>query len=51
MGLSYLTLVLNNKQKQINLDYINFFETNKYNIKKINITDKTNELMLIERKF
>jgi len=45
------TLVLNNKQKQINLDYINFFETNKYNIKKINITDKTNELMLIERKF
>ena len=45
------TMVLNENQKKINLDFIRNFDTNKYNIKKIKKMDETNELLLIESKF
>jgi spermidine synthase len=45
------TMILNEKQKQINLDYIKNFDVNKYNSRKPHLIDETNELILIESKF
>jgi hypothetical protein len=44
-------MILNEKQKQINLDYIKNFDVNKYNSRKPHLIDETNELILIESKF
>jgi len=45
------TMVLNEKQKQINLTYKNNFDSIKYNTSNPYLMDETNELILIERKF
>jgi len=44
------TMIVNSKQKKINLEYINNFDPNKYRLQKIFGIDSTNELILIERK-
>lgn len=45
------TMVLNEKQKQINLTYKNNFDFTKYSISNPYLMDETNELILIESKF
>lgn len=45
------TMVLNDKQKQINLEYIHLFDSNKYFINKLDKLKETNEIILIESKF
>ena len=44
------TMLLNNKQKQLNLDYVKNFDSKKYNVTKYSKMEKTNELILIESK-
>jgi spermidine synthase len=44
------TMILTEKQKQINLNYIKSFDVNKYNSRKLHLIDETNELILIESK-
>lgn len=45
------TMLLNSKQIQLNLDYVNTFDTNKYTVTKWSGTEETNELILVESKF
>ena len=45
------TMLLNDKQKQHNLEYITNFDTKKYLVLTFNKMEKTNELILIESKF
>jgi spermidine synthase len=45
------TMLLNYKQKQLNLNYVTNFNSKKYNVTTYNKMDKTNELILIESKF
>jgi predicted O-methyltransferase YrrM len=44
------TMVLNDNNKKRNLQYMKQFDPKKYNISTINKIDKTNELILIERR-
>jgi spermidine synthase len=44
------TMVLNEKQRQINLEYIRAFDATKYNSTIYNTFGKTNEVLLIESK-
>lgn len=44
------TMLLNEKDKKRNLEYVNFFDPKKYNVATFNKIDKTNELILIEHK-
>lgn len=44
------TMVLNDKQKQINSDYIKIFDSKKYTVTKHSKKEGTNELILIESK-
>lgn len=44
------TMLLNDKQKQLNLDYIKYFDSKKYIVTKHSKREKTNELILIESK-
>jgi spermidine synthase len=48
--LLFNTMLLNEKQKQANLEYVNHFDTTKYNVTKYNKMDETNELILVESK-
>lgn len=45
------TMLLNEKQKEINLNYFNKFDAKKYSITKLNRIDQTNELIIIESKY
>lgn len=45
------TMLLNDKQKQLNLDFVKNFDPKKYTVTKFNKMEKTNELILIESKF
>ena len=45
------TMLLNAKHKQLNLKYINNFDTKKYSVSTYNKMEETNELILIESKF
>lgn len=45
------TMVLNDKQRQLNLDYIKKFDSKKYIVTKQSKMQKTNELILIESVF
>jgi spermidine synthase len=45
------TMLVNGKQKQLNLDYIKNFDSKKYSVSTFNKMEKTNELILIESKF
>jgi spermidine synthase len=44
------TMLLNDKQKQNNLDYVKNFDPKKYTVTKFSKMEKTNELILIESK-
>ncbi|HQZ26084.1 MAG TPA: methyltransferase domain-containing protein [Flavobacterium sp.] len=44
------TMLLNDKQKQNNLDYVKNFDSKKYTVTKFSKMEKTNELILIESK-
>ena len=44
------TMVLNEKQEQLNLEFLNAFDTNKYVVTKLHKVDELNELILIECK-
>ncbi len=44
------TMLLNAQQKQLHLDYVKNFDTNKYKVAKFNKLEETNELILIESK-
>jgi spermidine synthase len=43
------TMIIDRKQKQINLDYLESFDTNFYSVIKLNEINKTNELILINK--
>lgn len=45
------TMVLNDKQKQLNLEFFNAFEASKYIVKKLHKLEELNELIIIESKF
>lgn len=45
------TMVLNDKQKQLNLEFFNAFEASKYFVKKLHKLEELNELIIIESKF
>ena len=45
------TMMLSKKQKQLNLDFTNNFDSKLYTVTKMNKIEKTNELILIESKF
>jgi len=45
------TMLLNSKQVQLNLDYVDTFDTQKYTVTKWNNNEETNELILVESKF
>jgi predicted membrane-bound spermidine synthase len=45
------TMLLNYKQKQLNLNYVTNFDSKKYTVTTHNKMDQTNELILIESKF
>jgi spermidine synthase len=45
------TMLLNDKQKKLNLEYIKNFDPKKYSILTYNKMEKTNELILIESKY
>lgn len=44
------TMVLNEKQKQLNLDFFNGFDTSKYVVTKLHKVEELNELIIIESK-
>ena len=44
------TMLLNGPQKQINLEFVKHFDTQKYIVKKFNKMGETNELILVESK-
>ncbi|NDP26989.1 MAG: methyltransferase domain-containing protein [Flavobacterium sp.] len=46
--LLFNTMLINAKQKQLNLDYVKHFDTQKYNVKNFRKMEETNELILIE---
>lgn len=45
------TMVLNDKQKQLNLDFFNAFDTTKYTVTKLHKIEELNELIIIESQF
>lgn len=45
------TMVLNEKQKQLNLDFFNAFDSTKYAVTKLHKIEELNELIVVERKF
>lgn len=45
------TMVLNDKQKQLNLDFFNAFDTTKYMVTKLHKIEELNELIIIESQF
>lgn len=45
------TMVLNDKQKQLNLDFFNAFDTSKYTLTKLRKIEELNELIIIESQF
>lgn len=45
------TMVLNDKQKQLNLNYFNAFDASKYTVTKLHKMEELNELIIIENKF
>lgn len=45
------TMVLNDKQKQLNLEFFNAFDGSKYTVTKLHKIEELNELIVIERKF
>lgn len=45
------TMVLNDKQKQLNLDFFNAFDTSKFTVTKLHKMEELNELIVIENKF
>jgi spermidine synthase len=45
------TMLLTDKQKQRNLDYVQNFDPKKYTLTKFSKMEKTNELILVESKF
>lgn len=45
------TMILNENQKQLNSDYISKFDPEKFSVTRLNMMDKTNELILIESLF
>ncbi|HEY6142558.1 MAG TPA: fused MFS/spermidine synthase [Flavobacterium sp.] len=42
------TMLLNDKQKQLNMDFFNAFEPTKYAVKKLHKVEEMNELIIIE---
>lgn len=44
------TMLLNEKHEKHNLEYVKFFDLKKYSVSTFNKVDKTNELILVERK-
>ncbi|MES2573725.1 MAG: fused MFS/spermidine synthase [Bacteroidota bacterium] len=44
------TMMLNDKQKQLNLDFFNAFDTTKYSVMKLHKVEELNELIVIESK-
>jgi spermidine synthase len=44
------TMVLNDKQKQLNLDFFNAFDTSKYTVTKLHKMEELNELIIIGSK-
>lgn len=44
------TMVLNEKQEQLNLDFINVFDSTKYTVTKLHKVDELNELIIVESK-
>lgn len=45
------TMVLNDKQKQLNLDFFNAFDASKFTVTKLHKMEELNELIVIENKF
>lgn len=45
------TMVLNDKQKKLNLDFFNAFDSSKYTVTKLHKIEELNELIVIESKF
>jgi spermidine synthase len=45
------TMVLNDKQKQLNQDFFNAFEVNKYKVNRLRKIEELNELIIIESLF
>lgn len=45
------TMLLNDKQKQLNSNFFNAFDTSKYTVTKLHKIEEFNELMVIESKF
>ena len=45
------TMLLNDKQKQLNLDFFNAFDATKYTVTKLHKIEELNELIIIENQF
>jgi spermidine synthase len=45
------TMVLNDKQKQLNLDFFNAFDSTKFSVTKLHKIEELNELIIIESQF
>lgn len=45
------TMVLNDKQKQLNLDFFNAFDASKFTVTKLHKIEELNELIIIESQF
>jgi hypothetical protein len=45
------TIVLNEKQKQLNLDFFNAFDVSQYIVTKLHKVDEMNEMIVVESKF
>lgn len=45
------TIVLNGKQKQLNLDFFNAFDVSQYIVTKLHKVDEMNEMIVVESKF
>jgi hypothetical protein len=45
------TMILNEKQKQLNLDFFNAFDVSEYIVTKLHKVKELNELIVVESKF
>jgi hypothetical protein len=44
-------MILNEKQKQLNLDFFNAFDVSEYIVTKLHKVEELNELIVVESKF
>jgi spermidine synthase len=45
------TMIINDKQKQLNLDFFNAYDSSKYSVTRLHKDEEMNELLIVESKF